>query len=670
MSKEKMIADLKRSGLTKTDMTKMKLKVVSQKEMSVISKKRKAAYEIPYFNIQGKPSNFCRYKYLEEVKNRKGKVVKYHQVFDSEPRLYFPPSVSWKQIASDPSIPIVITEGEKKAAKACKEGIMCIGLGGVWSFRSTKLNKALIDDFKEIQWSGRSVRIIYDSDALQNDLVALAAQKLATELNGIGAKIFIGCVPEIERGEKCGLDDYLLVRTRDNLYASLKEMPFERGACMLQMNSDLSLIKDTAGYFVDSTSQIYKRQEMLNLYEEFNFIEQVGEAAKEFNAAKEWCKWPQRRTYNSLSYQPGKDKEPGDNTLNTWSGWGHEPDKGNVKPFYELLDFIFKGDDDKPVKEWFLKWAAYPIQYPGTKLNTSVLLWSLEQGTGKTFVGEILGEIYGMKNYKTIGHAELHGSFNDWAANKQFIVGDEITSSSKWADNDKLKSVITQTSITINQKFKPVYTVQDCINYLFTSNHPDAMFVEASDRRIMVHEITGKKLSDAFYAKVDKWKNNGGLSALHHHLLNDIDCTGFNPKAEAIHTDSKEEMKQATMTDVDLFIQELKLNPGEVLMHGNIQMSRDLYTAKDLAELFNFSRDFDFVKDNVMGRALKKAGFIKTKMMRVGKTTRQFYIIRNVDKWAKIYDRGDMKKMVQHYDELQKVTPISQATKFKKGGDK
>ena len=295
-------------------------------------------------------------------------------------------------------------------------------------------------------------------------------------------------------------------------------------------------------------------------------------------------------------------------------------------------------------------------------MYTSVLLWSLAQGTGKSFIGYIMEKIYGA-NFEEIAHAALHGPFNTWAANRQFVMGEEITSSSKWADNDRLKSLITQNSITINEKFRPEYKLIDCINYLFNSNHSDAMFVEASDRRIMVHEIKGTPLSREFYKKLDKWYEGAGPSYLFHYLLH-LDTTSFDPKAPAIDTESKHDMKLATMTDVDLFVHELQINPDHTLKHGNIELARDLYTAKELAELFNFNRDFDLAKNSLMGRALKKAGFPRTKMLRIGTVTKQLYIIRNQDRWTDVYKRGHIKSLVKHYLDTEKVTPITKSSKF------
>jgi putative DNA primase/helicase len=73
-----------------------------------------------------------------------------------------------------------------------------------------------------------------------------------------------------------------------------------------------------------------------------------------------------------------------------------------------------------------LQTLAYPLQHPGTKMLSAVAVQSTGQGLGKTLVGKTIGLLYGEHNTTTIGSADLTGNFNDWALDKQFVVGDEI----------------------------------------------------------------------------------------------------------------------------------------------------------------------------------------------------------------------------------------------------
>ena len=93
-------------------------------------------------------------------------------------RAYIPPN-SWEAL-KDSTTPVIITEGEKKAAKADQEGFPSIGLAGVYCFRDRSHD--LIPDLEMISWKGRSVTIAFDSDAVNKVDVQAAAFDLEMEL--------------------------------------------------------------------------------------------------------------------------------------------------------------------------------------------------------------------------------------------------------------------------------------------------------------------------------------------------------------------------------------------------------------------------------------------------------------------------------------------------------
>jgi len=85
---------------------------------------------IPYFGITGSPIAFYRARLLTD-----GEDNKYRQAKDTESRVYFPRKFA-KVLDESKSNYVVMTEGEKKAACAVKNGIPAIAFGGVWSFRN------------------------------------------------------------------------------------------------------------------------------------------------------------------------------------------------------------------------------------------------------------------------------------------------------------------------------------------------------------------------------------------------------------------------------------------------------------------------------------------------------------------------------------------------------
>ena len=105
-------------------------------------------------------------------------------------RLYFVPGVSRAEVANI-SLPVVITEGEKKTLALYRLALheadaarwLPVGVAGVWSWRgaaeeTTNANGKRVDikgpiaDLGLINWDGRKVYIVFDSDVLTNEKCA------------------------------------------------------------------------------------------------------------------------------------------------------------------------------------------------------------------------------------------------------------------------------------------------------------------------------------------------------------------------------------------------------------------------------------------------------------------------------------------------------------------
>ena len=100
------------------------------------------ALVIPYLDINGKPfsshpkwPHFYRIRYLAKGNDFKDLATDKSQRYAQEPNsgicAYFPNSRTWGKIAKDEREPVIITEGELKAAATCAQGYNCIGLGNI-----------------------------------------------------------------------------------------------------------------------------------------------------------------------------------------------------------------------------------------------------------------------------------------------------------------------------------------------------------------------------------------------------------------------------------------------------------------------------------------------------------------------------------------------------------
>lgn len=121
------------------------------------------------------------------------------------------------QYRTDRSVPVIITEGIKKAdaiVTACeREGIpaLVLAVNGCWGWRSRIDGGSIaIQDFHDISWDDRKVYVVSDSDYRSNNDVAAGWNACATYLSSKTGehRTFLVVVPPAGL-EKVGADDFL-----------------------------------------------------------------------------------------------------------------------------------------------------------------------------------------------------------------------------------------------------------------------------------------------------------------------------------------------------------------------------------------------------------------------------------------------------------------------------
>lgn len=647
-----MLADLARSGLTAEDARAMRLEPYGRDERPDVMPPG-AGYLVPYFDSTGKPrADLFRYRYLEDTR-RKGfgalgsvKARRYTQPSGTPPGVYWAPFAEWRRIIETAEVPLIITEGEKKAAISSKMGVPCIGLGGVWSFRSKALGVVLLPELREVTWKDRVVYIVYDSDASRNTQVCAAENALAQELTRQGASVRIVRLPDQTDGTKTGLDDYLVSQGTDALLALCDATEvFAMSVELHKLNSEVLYIRDPGIVLVRGSHQIMRPSDFTNhAFADRQYPRVLpgkdGTPKMELRqTAADWIKWPQRATAQSIVFSPGEDEVTPEGRYNLWRGWPYAPKRGDVKPWRELLDFLCDGS---PIARSYVeKWLAYPIQNPGVKMRNAVVFWGLGKGTGKSQIGYTIGDLYGDAFWEIDdSHIEGTVSFNEWARNRHFVMGDEITGNSARRVANRIKNMITREKVEVNIKNVPQYRLADCINYYFTAQHPDCFYLEEGDRRYFVHEVKAfKPLEDEFYRAYDKWRrSDAGRQALMYHLMYNIDTADFNPMAAPPITEDKLAMIDNTRSELEAWLREVRGHPEVVCRRfGNC----DLVSSQELAVLYE-AEGHPKLSAQLIGRKLKIAGIpamepkdLATAQILINGKLVRLYALRNASHWAK-----------------------------------
>lgn len=248
-----------------------------------------------------------------------------------------------------------------------------------------------------------------------------------------------------------------------------------------------------------------------------------------------WMEHPDRDLVRvrEVGFDPaGEDPEI---TCNLWAGWPTLPKAGRCEKLLELLRYLCSGEQQSErLFEWVLRWIAYPIQHPGAKMRTCLVLHG-PQGAGKNLFFEAVMAIYGAYG-RVIGQDAVEDRFNDWASRKLFLIADEVVARSDlFHVKNKLKALITGDWIRINPKNIAAYDERNHVNLVFLSNEQMPVVLEEHDRRHCVI-WTPKELDQSFYRAAIAEIADGGIAALHQHLL-DLDLgdhhAGSRPPATA-----------------------------------------------------------------------------------------------------------------------------------------
>lgn len=302
----------------------------------------------------------------------------------------------------------------------------------------------------------------------------------------------------------------------------------------------------TGDYVFDTwTNKVAKRSQMIALLP----------AGVRGDDIKRHPYWISRGAYylDQVGFDPaGKDSNC---KLNTWQGWPMKPAQGDCSRLLELLEYLCSADPNShTVYEWLLCWMAYPLQNPGAKMASAVIMHGA-QGTGKSTVFQTLAKIYG--DYATVlNQRGLEDKFNsDWSDSKLFILAEEVvTRAEMWHIKNELKELVTGEWIRINPKNIAAYRQRNQVNICYLSNENQPLPLDNDDRRHLVI-YTPPALSEKYYDEVFQELENGGAEAFYDYLLK-LDISGFHPKKRPPMTEAKKKLIHLSKSSELRFVEE------------------------------------------------------------------------------------------------------------------
>lgn len=288
----------------------------------------------------------------------------------------------------------------------------------------------------------------------------------------------------------------------------------------------------------------------------------MGHACVRRELHRAWMENPSRSIVRvrEVDFDPSGTKEGV--TCNLFAGWPTVPKAGECGKLLHLLWHMCGNESNqKALYDWCLKWLAYPLQHPGAKMKSTIVIHG-PQGTGKNMFFDEYMKLFGDYG-RVLDQAALEDKFNDWASRKLFLLADEVVARTEvYHLKNKLKALITGDRIRINPKNIQAYEEDNHANLVFLSNEAMPVVLEEDDRR---HAViwTPEKLTQEFYEEVMAEIRDGGTPALHDYLLR-LDLGDFTNGTNPPMTDAKRELIGLSQDSPQRFLDELYGNdiPG------------------------------------------------------------------------------------------------------------
>ena len=215
-------------------------------------------------------------------------------------------------------------------------------------------------------------------------------------------------------------------------------------------------------------------------------------------------------------------------------------------------------NNEEEAYDYFIKWNAQMIQRPAEK-STCITMIS-DEGAGKSTIMEVNKRIMGKQKVliTTNPKDDCWGKFNGLMMNSYFVNLNEISIKDSHEAEGRIKGLITDDDLTINQKGKDQVIIQSYHRWFITTNNENgASKTHSKDRRNMIirssDELIGnKKHFDKMYEMMD----DPNFIATVYNYLKNMDISEFNIRSIP-YTLYQQDLQELSIPPLELFLKKI-----------------------------------------------------------------------------------------------------------------
>ena len=313
-------------------------------------------------------------------------------------------------------------------------------------------------------------------------------------------------------------------------------------------------------FFIKETEQetiILSKQQLVTAYENdiYERVNKDDEIIK-INFIKDWLiNNPAQRCYNDVGCYPDSSKCP-KGYFNSWKPFAMELVKDWIEMPTALEVFrkhiLILCGNEQSIATYFEAWIAQMIQFPAVKSVCPTLI--SKQGAGKGTLLQLISKMLGACKYfeTSTPSRDIWGDFNGRMANTFLVNLDELSRKETVESEGKIKALITNPKLTINNKGINQYDIDSYHRFIATTNNEDPMKTQKDDRRNFImrssDELIGNK--DYFNKMYLLLDDVNVIKTCYEYFKSIPDMDKFN-KLELPSSDYQNDMKELSISPIE-----------------------------------------------------------------------------------------------------------------------
>ncbi len=261
-----------------------------------------------------------------------------------------------------------------------------------------------------------------------------------------------------------------------------------------------------------------------------------------------------KKWYTHFDFLPPPMMCP-DHVYNTWTpfefdDYTYQLTEEEQQETWSIFDdyILHLADQNEHMKNYLQNWLAYKIQSPGGQKNGICLLLFSSQGTGKGTFNKILSRLFGKYYTSTSKIDDVLGLYNNLISCKLIVNIDEGVSKQMYENNEKLKNLITEPTVTIRKMRTDPYEESSYCSITINSNN-GGFPIEQTDRRSLVVS-SSKLLEHDLAVKINEIIENDDKMCYIFKRLQNLQIPYNNPKQwsdNRVKTQEYEELRQMNL---------------------------------------------------------------------------------------------------------------------------